>query len=85
VLVAIVVSGLAMLLAVFALGRRKRAAPVRTEPLVVAAAMITAAFLFLDGIVGGTLLLALGFLVLMLGSWGFDRAGSDYSAASNHQ
>jgi hypothetical protein len=84
VLVAIVIGGLAMIVAVLARGRR-RPAPIRTEALVVAAAMITTAFLFLDGIADGTLLLALGFLVLMIGSWNFDRAESGYSAASSHQ
>ena len=84
VLVAIVVGGMATIAAVLARGRR-RPAPVRTEALVVAAAMITAAFVFLDGVADGTLLLALGFLVLLIGSWNFDRAESAYSAASSHQ
>ena len=84
VLVAIVIGGLAMIAAVLVRGRR-RPAPIRTEALVVAAAMITAAFVFLDGIAAGTLLLALGFLVLLIGSWNFDRAEGGYSAASSHQ
>ena len=70
----LVIAGLALLLD-----------PVLVAIVIGGLAMITAAFLFLDGIAGGTLLLALGFLVLMIGSWNFDRAESDYSAASSHQ
>lgn len=82
-LLAVAVGGLAV--AGFVTLRRRRPGAVRIESLVVAAALATTAFCLLEGINRGTLLLALGFVVLLIGSWDFDRAEGGYSAASSHQ
>jgi hypothetical protein len=82
-LLAVAVGGLVM--AGFVALRRRRPGAVRIESLVVAAALATTASCLLEGINQGTMLLALGFVVLLIGSWDFDRTDGGYSAASSHQ